>query len=355
MEKLFGLEMAAIAGALSAILVLVIVSLALLAWRRPVFLKLGLRPIPRRRAQSTLIVLGLMLATLIITAAFVTGDTLSHSIRSVAIEGMGEIDEAGPGQRWEREIRPISEWRATSRWRQQLAGYPLVDRLLPAINESAPVVNVTRRSSLRSIEIMGLRPEDIWVLPQGEITDAAGQPLSLEALEAKEVYLNAAAAEALDAAPGDTLELYVGSHPKDFTVRAIAGQGEEPRMLVTLRQAQRMFNQHGQDQHDRCLQPGRCAGRRGAQPGGNRSPARSVERSQGGRTALRLSGARSCRGRGAADGGGARGGQHAAQTCWPWPMAWKPASLSPATRSLLADEGLANRVQSILSRRRLGQ
>ena len=70
-----------------------IVSLALLAWRRPVFFKLGLRPIPRRRAQSTLIVLGLMLATLIITAAFVTGDTLSHTIRTEAIEGMGEMDE----------------------------------------------------------------------------------------------------------------------------------------------------------------------------------------------------------------------------------------------------------------------
>ena len=89
MEKLFGLEMATIAGALSSILILVIVSLALLAWRRPVFFKLGLRPIPRRRAQSALIILGLMLATLIITAAFVTGDTLSVSIRSVSIEGMG--------------------------------------------------------------------------------------------------------------------------------------------------------------------------------------------------------------------------------------------------------------------------
>ena len=93
MEKLFGLEMATIAGILCAMLVVVIASLALLAWRRPVFFKLGLRPIPRRRAQSTLIVLGLMLATLIITAAFVTGDTLSYSIRSLAIKGMGEFDE----------------------------------------------------------------------------------------------------------------------------------------------------------------------------------------------------------------------------------------------------------------------
>ena len=93
MEKLFGLEMSTIAGILSSILILVIISLALLAWRQPVFLKLGLRPIPRRRAQSSLIVLGLMLATLIITAAFITGDTLSHTIRMEAIKSMGEMDE----------------------------------------------------------------------------------------------------------------------------------------------------------------------------------------------------------------------------------------------------------------------
>ena len=93
MEKLFGLEMATIARVLSSILLLGLLILALLAWRRPVFFKLGVRPIPRRPAQSLLIVFGLMLATLIITAAFITGDTLSHSISSIAMEGLGEIDE----------------------------------------------------------------------------------------------------------------------------------------------------------------------------------------------------------------------------------------------------------------------
>ena len=244
MEKLFGLEMATIAGALSAMLALVIVGLVILAWRRPVFLKLGLRPIPRRRAQSLLIVLGLMLATLIITAAFVTGDTLSHSIRTVAIEGMGEIDEMVQinGVSAASSYFKMAQYEALA---AQLTGYPLVDRLHPAINESAPVVNVTQRSSLRSITVMGLRPEDIWVLPQKEVTDSTGQLLSLEALQANEVYLNAAAAEALNAAPGERLELYIGSHPKDVTVRAIAAEGEEPRLLINLRQAQRLFNQPG--------------------------------------------------------------------------------------------------------------
>lgn len=244
MEKLFGIGMSAIAGTLCAILAVVILSLALPALRRPVFFKLGLRPIPRRRAQSALIVLGLMLATLIITAAFVTGDTLSYSIRSVAIEGMGEIDEviqASSGN-------PASSYFKIARYEllaAELAGYPLVDRLLPAINESAPVVNTTHRRSLRSIGIMGLLQEDIQVLSREEITDAQGRPLSLDALGANEVYINAAAAKDLSAVPGDELEIYVSPHPKIFTVRGIASQGENPRMLVNLLQAQRMFNQHG--------------------------------------------------------------------------------------------------------------
>lgn len=244
MEKLFGLEMSTIAGVLSAILIVVIINLALLAWRRPVFLKLGLRPIPRRQSQSTLIVLGLMLATLIITAAFVTGDTLSYSIRSMAVEGMGEVDEVIQSSRGQAE----SSYFSTARYNTlagQLAGYPLVDHLLPAINESAPVVNLTHRRSLRSINIMGLPPEDIGVLPQGEFTDSAGQALLLNALDINEVYLNAGAADALSAVPGDVLEIYVGSHPKNYVVRGVAAQGKNPRMLVSLHQAQRMFDQSG--------------------------------------------------------------------------------------------------------------
>jgi putative ABC transport system permease protein len=251
MQKLFGLEIAVIAGVLTALLVLVIVCLGLLAWRRPVFFKLGLRPIPRRRAQSTLIVLGLMLATLIITAAFITGDTLSHTIRTEAIQGMGEIDElirVGGGTQSYGGESLVSSYFKMARYESllaQLTGYPLVDHLLPAIEESVPVVNITRRRSLRSIDVMGLRPEDTAVLAQEEITDAGGHPLRLEDLGGNEVYINEAAAEKLQAAPGDSLELYVSSKPKVYTVRAISAQSDDPRLLLNLRQAQVLFNQRG--------------------------------------------------------------------------------------------------------------
>ena len=347
MEKLFGLEMATIAGVLSGILVLVILSLGLLALRRPVFLKLGLRPIPRRRAQSILIVIGLMLATLIITAAFVTGDTLSHSIRSMAVGGMGEMDEVIQVSSTNANLSYFKLARFES-LRKQLEDYPLVDHLLPAIGESAPVVNVTRRSSLRSIRVMGLRPEDIWVLAREEITDSSGKPLSLEYLEADQVYINAAAAEALGARPGDILELYVGSHPKDLTIREVAAQGEEPRLLVDLRQAQRLFNQNGKInmivvsnlgdalggvEHSQevtahlrgLLSDPKVAAQLYAflsrDPAVAQALRKAAEREEGNTQADLLA---------LADGLEAGG-------------------MSPETRSLLADEGLANRVQSILT------
>ncbi len=251
MQKLFGLEMASIAGSLSAALLLVLAGLALLALRRPVFFKLGLRPIPRRRAQSILIVVGLMLATLIITAAFITGDTLSYTIRTLAVEGMGEIDEVirvGGGTASFGGGSIGSSYFKMARYEtlaEQLSGYPLIDHLAPVISESMPVVNTTRRRSLQSIDVMGLRPEDAAVLAQAEISDAAGRPLALEALDAGEVYLNVAAAKDLAAEPGDVLELYVSSRPKVYTVRAIAAQGKEPRLLLNLRQAQALFDQRG--------------------------------------------------------------------------------------------------------------
>src|SRR3989304_3194174 len=93
MEKLFGIGMNSIALCLGSGLGAALLGLALVPWGGGVRLNPALRPIPRRPAQSAIIVVGLMLATLIITAAFVTGDTLSHTLRSLIIAELGEIDE----------------------------------------------------------------------------------------------------------------------------------------------------------------------------------------------------------------------------------------------------------------------
>jgi putative ABC transport system permease protein len=244
-EKLFGLQMTTIAAVLAACLVTVVLVLAVMGWRNNVMLKLGLRPITRRRTQSTLIIVGLMLATLIITAAFVTGDTLSYTIRSLVIEQLGPVDEV-VRLRTNGNSDPyfsLSKYRDLA---EQLAGDPMVDGMVPVIHLNLPVVDETQRQSLRSMEVMGLRPEDlIVVVPEAERTDADGRPLRLEAYEGRQVMLNQAAAEALAAQPGDKLNLYVGSTPRAFTVAAVASGGRSPRAAMDLYQAQALLGQRG--------------------------------------------------------------------------------------------------------------
>ena len=84
MEEIFGLSMNVLMMVVLAIFLAAMAVLITLAWRNRIMLKMGLRPIPRRLGQTVLIIIGVMLSTVIITAAFGTGDTMSFSIRSQA-------------------------------------------------------------------------------------------------------------------------------------------------------------------------------------------------------------------------------------------------------------------------------
>src|SRR5688572_29285231 len=78
---------------LLGLLIVCLLSVAWVAWRRPVIFKLGVRNIPRRKAQTVLIVIGLMLSTLIIAAALGTGDTIDWSATVATYDQLGEVDE----------------------------------------------------------------------------------------------------------------------------------------------------------------------------------------------------------------------------------------------------------------------
>src|ERR1700730_781390 len=72
----------------------VLLVLLVLAMFNRVLLKMALRHVPRRRAQTVLILFGLMLATLIITASLAVGDTLTYSLVAIQLPQMGGVDEA---------------------------------------------------------------------------------------------------------------------------------------------------------------------------------------------------------------------------------------------------------------------
>src|SRR5438105_3632619 len=92
MDELFGVSLTSI---LIGLLILLAVSLAMVAWialRQPILFRMGLRNLGRRRAQTALIVFGLMLSTLIISAAFATGDTVGYSITNRVYQTYEEAD-----------------------------------------------------------------------------------------------------------------------------------------------------------------------------------------------------------------------------------------------------------------------
>src|SRR5512146_102196 len=93
MNTIFGIPTTSIMMTLLILFGIVAAMVLLLIVRNPVIFKLGVRNIPRRPAQTILIVIGLMLSTLIIAAAFTTGDTLSSSIRGEVLDIAGQQDE----------------------------------------------------------------------------------------------------------------------------------------------------------------------------------------------------------------------------------------------------------------------
>ena len=246
MKTLFGMQMTSIAVVLAAVLAFVLLVLAWLALRNRVMFKLGLRPIPRRRTHSALIILGLMLGTLIITAAFVTGDTLSHTIRSLIIDELGPIDEiiqVRSGSANQSSYFSLSEYETLA---EQLEEYPHIDALIPGIQANIPAVNVTRRQSTRSVNLFAVRPQDASkILSEEELSTEDDSTLFLEDLEANQIYLNQSAAEALGAAIGDQIKLYAGTSPRILSVAGISKSTSSSSVFVTMEQAQRLFSKTG--------------------------------------------------------------------------------------------------------------
>ena len=89
MEEIFGVDTDRIMIGVVIGFLLIIAGIGTLALLNRIVLKIGLRNIPRRPAQTALIVVGLMLSTLIISSALGTGDTMNHSIKLAATKGLG--------------------------------------------------------------------------------------------------------------------------------------------------------------------------------------------------------------------------------------------------------------------------
>ena len=251
MEDLFGVKMDWIMYVLLAIFLPAVAVIGFMALRNRVMLKMGLRNIPRRKAQTALIVFGIMISTLIMAASFGTGDTLTFSIRQAVVDGLGTIDEfvlsarAGENDQFGGAAYVPME-RFTS-LQQELAGVESIDGLAPGLAEIAPTVNDRTSRSEGRMQIAGVNPDTLQGF--GGFVLEGGGDVRMEDLAPQEVFINSAASEELEARPGDELIVYVYGEPVSLTVRGVVSGsgpvGAEPTLLLHLTKAQELFGREG--------------------------------------------------------------------------------------------------------------
>lgn len=255
METFFGVPTGRLAlGALVAVGV-ALALLALRAWRWPVFLRLGLRQLPRRPAQTILIVAGLMLSTALVAASLATGDTITHAIRAAAAMELGRLDQvvtysvparppgAPPGAAPGAEGDPFASITffprevftgVARRIEEDAALRREVEGVVPAIWLGCTVLDVTSRQTATAA-VRGLPPEYPPVF--GPLVDLEGRTLAIAGLQPGEVIVNEAARGALAVQPGDDLSCTLEGVPVRWRVAAVAaarGLGAGSGVSLTL-------------------------------------------------------------------------------------------------------------------------
>ena len=252
MEELFGLSMNKIMVVLLAITLVGVGIVAVMALRSRIMLKLALRNIPRRRAQSVLIIIGIMLSSVIMAAAFGTGDTIRFSIHNEAVKALGAIDEIIVSARaTDEDSFGTSSYVPYERFeliRGELAGLDSIDGLSPGIGETVPGVNPRTSLSEGRMRVAGVDPSSLGGF--GSFTLTSGREARLEDLAEDEGYINDKAADELEAEPGDDIRIFVNGEPLSFRVKGIVDRGglagDASTLIIPLERAQAIFNKAGQ-------------------------------------------------------------------------------------------------------------
>ncbi len=245
MNELFGVSLAIIATVMLVLFGIAALVVVALARRNRIMFKLGTRNILKRPAQTALIVLGLMLSTVLITAAFSTGDTVVYNIRSIAADALGNTDEIvsvpnvgmlpGAGYFDQARSDEISGLLSEAR----------VDGVLPVIQQQVTLISVSTQLSSPSVTLFAPGPE---YPAYTRLTTVDGQPVALADLGPAEVYVDQTAADDLDAAAGDLLLLFASSQPTTVRLAGIvegASSGSLGLVLMPLESAQGLLSEPG--------------------------------------------------------------------------------------------------------------
>lgn len=230
MSEIFGIPANAVLIVLLVLLALVLVSVGWVRWRQPILFDIGIRNIPRRRYQSALIILGLMLSTVIFAAALSVGDTVTYSITEETFDRMGHVDEVVQVRSNtrrptfdEEQIFPIGvlSRREIDTLVADFNGYENVDGLLPGIRFPAPVTNMRTNTTEPVAVVVGLDPGSMRGFEE-DVVLQNNVPFDIGQLRRAEVLVNESLARRLEIFPGDRLDVWVDGLPRTVTAVGVA-------------------------------------------------------------------------------------------------------------------------------------
>ena len=221
MDSVLGIPITTVLIVVLAGMATCLASTAVVAWRNPVVFRMAVRNVPRRRAQSVLIMVGLMLSTLIITAALSTGDTLDSSLTGGTYDSLGHVDEtiafADPSGESDLSVaNPTFDASIADELRARLNDDSNVDGVMPVLTVDAPAINADSGLSEPSVIVTGL---DAGALEGfGTLRTTGGEAVDFATLPAGSALLSDELAESIGATAGSTVTFYYEGTPQTLTV-----------------------------------------------------------------------------------------------------------------------------------------
>ncbi len=222
MNALFGLSMTTIMYVLLAFFAVSMASVAWIVLRNRTMFKMGLRNVPRRGLQTGLIVVGLMLATLIITASFATGDTIDYSVSNASYQQWQRTDLNIDlrGEDSEDAIGPdvyVSD-NVARQLQAHFANDPDIQQFLPFLYAKVAATSDSTKLSEPNANLTGVDPMALSAV--GGLRGTDGKQIDLASLGPNDALVSQKAAKHLNTKAGDTLSLVYQGKP--FTANVVA-------------------------------------------------------------------------------------------------------------------------------------
>ena len=192
-----------------------------------------------------------MLSTVIMAAAFGTGDTLSFSIRNEAVAGLRQIDvlvvpsRAGDDASFGAVY--LSEERSQE-IRAELASNDKIDGIMPQLSDAVPVQNRRTKLTEGRMNLVGLDPAMLEGF--GSLSLVGGGEAQLQGLSAGEVFISEEGVEELDARNGDEIDLFLEDRTETLVIAGVLERGGfagvDPTLVMSLSRAQALRSKPGQ-------------------------------------------------------------------------------------------------------------